>query len=327
MAKIYTACFFCGESLRAISDKVIPQLIKHTQLQAFAACTPDELTAKAQGRQVDILIPFVTQPDYVSAIMRSNPIQWVHSFSVGVDRFLVPEIIHTDIPFSNARTSYNASLQEYALTAILHLEKQIGRMAACKAAKTWDMFTMSRVRGKRLGVLGYGSIGVDVAKAAKFGLGMEIVAIKRTDTGPVEVADEVHLSSELHSVLPTLDYLVMILPCTPETNDIIGEAEIRLMKPSASIINIGRGNSVDEVALSNALKDGRLKGAALDVYKVEPLPKDHFLWETPNLLMSFHNADFTEDFTSLSVEVFFKNFERFLSGQPLYTPVNKQAGY
>jgi phosphoglycerate dehydrogenase-like enzyme len=119
----------------------------------------------------------------------------------------------------------------------------------------------------------------------------------------------------------------MALPSTPETLDIIGETEIRLMKSSAVLINIGRGSTLDEAALSTALHEGRLEGAALDVFKVEPLPDEHFLWRTPRVLVSCHSCVLTEDYLSLLVEVFFKNLEKFLAGQPLLTPVDRQAGY
>mmetsp|Transcript_29041 Transcript_29041/g.51958 ORF Transcript_29041/g.51958 Transcript_29041/m.51958 type:complete len:330 (+) Transcript_29041:1024-2013(+) len=329
MSKSYLTCFFFGNLVKkgVIAEVLRSDLVVEPRLRLITASTVEELVSSPHWGQIEILIPFVQKPELVSAVMNSNPIKWVHSFSAGVDRLLIPEIIQTDVPFTNARGAYNLALKEYVITAILHFEKQVQKLMECKAARNWDMFYMSRASGKRLGILGYGSIGRDIAQAAKLGLGMEIVAIKKRSTGSVEFADEVHLSTDLHSVLPTLDYLAMCLPATPDTDNIIGEPEIRLMKPSAVIINIGRGNAVEEGALSTALHEGRLKGAALDVYKIEPLPADHFLWETPRLLMSYHNADFTEDLLSLSIRTLMRNFNEFYQGKPLVTPVDKQAGY
>jgi phosphoglycerate dehydrogenase-like enzyme len=301
--------------------------MKHPLILPYKALETDDLSLHSSWGDIEILVTSAVGADTVKRVLAHNPVKWVHSLQAGVDKLLIPELLESDVQLTCARGSYNIALAEYALASMLHFNKQFERLQANKATKTWDKFEFLSIHKKRLGVLGYGSIGKDVAKAAKLGLGMEIVAIKRTDTGPQEYADEWWLTSRLNEVLPTLDFLVMALPSTPETANIMGAHQIGLMKPTAVLVNIGRGSTLDEAALSASLHAGRLFGAALDVFKTEPLPLDHCLWRTPRLLMSPHNADDTSDSDLDAYRVFEQNLLLYLADKPLLTPVNKQAMY
>jgi phosphoglycerate dehydrogenase-like enzyme len=305
----------------------IYSIMNHPSILAFRACETDDLTLQECWGNIEILVTLGARAETVSYVLAHNPVKWIHSMFVGVDRLLSPELLESDVQLTCARGCYNVPLVEYSLASLLYFNKQFDRLNANKHTRLWDRYNFLGISGKRLGVLGYGSIGKDVAKAAKLGLGMQIVAIKRTDTGPQEYADECHLYSSLNEVLPTLDFLVMVLPSTAETADLIGEPQIRLMKPTAVLVNIGRGDSLDEVALSTALHEGRLLGAALDVFKTEPLPEDHFLWRTPRLLISPHNADLIQGQHINAYRGFEQNLVQYLAGEPLLTPVNRLAKY
>mmetsp|Transcript_13102 Transcript_13102/g.24493 ORF Transcript_13102/g.24493 Transcript_13102/m.24493 type:complete len:312 (+) Transcript_13102:1713-2648(+) len=264
----------------------------------------------------------------VQTVMASNPIKWVHTLSAGIEQTLIPEISETDVKLTSSKGCYNEGLADFAISSILHFHRHIPRLQELKAQKKWQKQLMyPTIKGKRLGILGYGAIGTEIGKMAKLGFGIEIVAIKRNLQGSVEYADEVYSLTDLPTILPSLDFLVMSLPSTPSTESLIGAAEISLMKPTAVIVNVGRGSSIDEEALSLALHEERLLGAALDVFKVEPLPEDHFLWTTPRLLISHHTACMTTDTYAAVIRRLEENLAHYLNDEPLASVVDKQAGY
>uniref|UniRef100_A0A7S2WPN2 D-isomer specific 2-hydroxyacid dehydrogenase NAD-binding domain-containing protein n=1 Tax=Rhizochromulina marina TaxID=1034831 RepID=A0A7S2WPN2_9STRA len=262
-------------------------------------------------------------------------VSWVHSFSAGVDG-LKPFIDHSIKPLasqgkvslSNGRGAFSSSLAEYSLTAMLYFNKMIQRCEANRRGRVWDKFIMPVMHGKTIGLVGYGSIGKATGTAAKQAFGCRILALRRRPgqeaDGP---ADECFGFDDRFEFFRQCDYVVASLPSTPLTQKFIGQAELDAMKPSAVLISIGRGATVDEDALEATLKAGKLRGAAMDVFATEPLPKDSGLWDLENVLITAHNADFTEDYFQLGCSVWRKNLVQFLAGEPLVTPVDVNAGY
>jgi phosphoglycerate dehydrogenase-like enzyme len=187
---------------------------------------------------------------------------------------------------------------------------------------------MEEAHGKVMGIVGYGETGRACAERAH-SLGMKIVGLRRKP----ELAngdtwlEAVLGPNQLHDLLARSDYVVLATPATPQTRRLIGKAEFEAMKRSSVFINVGRGSSVDEPAMIEALQHGRIRGAALDVYEIEPLPPGHPLYRLENLLLSPHCADHTPDFYELDMEFFVQNLHRFLKGEPLGNVVDKEAGY
>ena len=176
-------------------------------------------------------------------------------------------------------------------------------------------------------IVGYGDIGMSIAKQAK-AFDMKIIGIKRRVDNPSdEYASEIHPVTQLDSLLPSADFVAMVLPGVQDTTNIFRHDQLSLMKPTAHIINIGRGNCIDEESLVTALNAGTIGGAALDVFATEPLPEDSGLWMAPNLLISPHNADFVTTMAEDFGEVFLENFALFDSGQPLKAKVDANLGY
>jgi len=158
---------------------------------------------------------------------------------------------------------------------------------------------------------------------------MRVLALRRS-TAPRpgdEDVDRVFATSELHEMLPLCDYVVASAPLTPETKHLIGTAEFNLMKRSAVVMNVGRGPVIDETALTEALRTGRIHGAALDVFEVEPLPPDSPLWAMENVLISAHTADHTKTWLNDAVMFFLEQLGRWRKGEPLMNVVDKRAGY
>ena len=187
---------------------------------------------------------------------------------------------------------------------------------------------MLGIRNQILGIVGYGEIGRESARLAH-ALGMRVYATRRRLSGSNDdpYVERMFPLTALHEMLAECDYVLAATPLTPETRGMIGEAELAAMKPSAVIINVGRGPVIVESALVAALKQGRIKGAALDVFDTEPLPSGHPFYRLPNVLLSPHSADHTVGWADLAIYKFIENFQRFRNGQPLDNIVDKCAGY
>jgi phosphoglycerate dehydrogenase-like enzyme len=188
------------------------------------------------------------------------------------------------------------------------------RMLKNQAVRKWERYDHEELFGRTVAIVGYGSIGRAVGeKACAFG--MRVLTSSRKQSG------------DLNAMLAECDYLVLTAPLTPETRGMIGAAQIARMKDTAVIINVGRGAVLDEDALVAALQNGKLRGAALDVFAKEPLPVDHPLWGMEHVIVSPHSADSLPDSREQAVQFFVENFERFRRGEPLQNVVDKHAGY
>ena len=257
-------------------------------------------------------------------------VKWVHSLSAGVEQLLFPELVESPVVVTNARGVFKRPLAEFVIAAMLYFYKRIRRLVESQKAHRWDDFMVDWTRGKTMGVLGYGEIGRECAILAK-GLGVNIFATRRNPelSANDPILDRIFPSSDLHEMLRLVDVVLAAAPLTPETHHMIAEPEFRVMKPSAIVMNVGRGPVIDEAALVRALQQKQIAGAALDVFEVEPLPENHPFWDMDNVLISPHCTDRTHDpdWLDLSAQCFVENFRRYTSGQPLENVVDKKAGY
>jgi phosphoglycerate dehydrogenase-like enzyme len=261
---------------------------------------------------------------------RAGRVKWVHSLAAGVDKLIFPELIESPVPVTNARGVFKRALAEFAVLGMLYFYKQVRRLVENQRAHRWDDFLVDWLRGKVMGVVGYGEIGRECAIAAK-ALGVRIYATRRkpelSKNDPL--IDRIFAVSDLEEMLREVDVLLAAAPLTPETRQMLGEREFAVMKHSAIVINVGRGPVIDEEALVRALQEKRLHGAALDVFETEPLRPDHPFWDMENVLISPHCADRTRDpdWLDLTMQCFLENFQRYMKGQPLENIVDKKAGY
>jgi phosphoglycerate dehydrogenase-like enzyme len=255
-------------------------------------------------------------------------VQWVHTRSAGLDNLLFPELIQSPVVLTNGSGVFSQSLGEFALAAILFFAKDLRRMVRSQEAGRWEPFDITAVEGQTVGIVGYGDIGRAVAARVR-PMGMQIFAVNRN--GRLENLDplvsRIYGPSELLEMIPACDYLVVAAPLTPETQGMIGARAFAAMKPSAVVINIGRGPVIDETAMIQALAAGMIKGAALDVFDQEPLPAGHPFYSLPNVLLSPHCADHTPDWMEQAMRFFLEQFERFRTGAPLKNVVEKHLGY
>jgi phosphoglycerate dehydrogenase-like enzyme len=257
-------------------------------------------------------------------------VKWVHSLSAGVENLLFPALIESPVPVTNARGVFKRSLAEFSILGILYFYKQVSRLMENKRAHKWEPFDIDWLPDRIMGVVGFGEIGRECAMLAK-SLGFKIYALRRrpekSESDPL--VDKTFGAGDLHSMLAEIDVLVCSAPNTPETHHMIGAEAFQAMKPSAIVINVGRGPVIDEAALIRALWEKQIAAAALDVFENEPLPPDHPFWDMPNVLISPHSADHTRDpdWLDLAVRRFVENFHRYQNGEPLEPLVDKKAGY
>lgn len=254
--------------------------------------------------------------------------KWLHSFAAGLESILFPELVASPILMSNAKGVFGPSLGEFVIASALYFAKDLRRMVESQAAGKWDPFDVEELAGATLGIIGYGGIGREAAKRAK-AMGMKVLALRRhpgQSQGDANV-DAVYPHTAVDELVAACDYLVVSAPNTPDTRGMIGEAQLRKMKKTAVLINVGRGPVVVESALIQALEEGWIKGASLDVFDEEPLPEGHAFYRLKNVLLSPHCADHTPTWLEDSMQFFVDNCRRFLNGDALENVVDKRLGY
>ncbi|HEX9186850.1 MAG TPA: D-2-hydroxyacid dehydrogenase, partial [Vicinamibacteria bacterium] len=263
----------------------------------------------------------------VAALRRAPGLRWIHARSAGLDRVLAPEVVAHPAVLTNGRGAFSPALAEFALAALLFFAKDLRRLVVQQAAGAWAPYDMERLEGRTVGIVGYGDIGRAVAARLR-PLGVEVLALRRRP----ELSAEDPLVKEsvgpegLVDLVARSDDVVVAAPLTPSTRGLVGRAAIAAMKPTGVLVNVGRGPVVDEPALVSALERGAIRGAALDVFETEPLPKEHPFWRLPNVLLSPHCADHVPGWVDEAMRVFLGQLERFRRGEPLLDAVDKAAG-
>lgn len=260
---------------------------------------------------------------------RAPRLRWVQTLAAGVEHMLVPGILADGVVLTNASGTHAIAIAEYVLGSMIMFVKMMPKFFAQQQKKEWRFDTPARLHGKTMGVVGLGSVGEEVARLAR-AFGMTVVASRRSQPAPasgVGYAHELLPVGDLHQLLARSDFVALCTPLTPQTTGLIGEAELRAMKPTAYLINISRGGVVDEAALVRALHEGWIAGAALDVVATEPLPQDSELWGMPNVILTPHVAGVFLDMRIETTDLFCRNLKRYVEGQELFNVVDRIRGY
>ncbi len=302
-----------------VLDQLPPDVTRTVSLD------PDELRRAAP--EAEVVLNCMGRKNELEPIFGSlTKLRWMHSLSAGVEKLLFPALVESPVPLTNARGVYKESLGEWVVAAALFFAKDLRRLVNQQNAGKWEQFDVEMLNRQTLGVVGYGEIGKAAASRAK-ALGMKVLATKRRASEPDGIADQIFPLDQRGDMIAQSDVIVAAAPNTPETVGLIGEAEFARMKPTAVVVNVGRGPVIDEAAMVRALTERRIRGAALDVFDVEPLPADHPIWKLDNVLLSPHSADHTDTWLEEATEFFVTNFRRYQAGEPLLNIVDKKAGY
>ncbi|HLB22672.1 MAG TPA: D-2-hydroxyacid dehydrogenase [Dehalococcoidia bacterium] len=255
-------------------------------------------------------------------------LKWIQLTSAGADRLLGSGFIQQGVTVTTVSGLHATPIGEFILQSILLIAKKAPQYMRSQARHEWSRFMPRELYGATIGIVGIGNIGAEAGRLAK-AFGCRVIATKRSVTKPESTpyADEIMPAPELPRLLAESDYVVLSMPLTPETRGMIGEAELRAMKPTAALINIARGPVVVQEALIRALREGWIAAAALDVFDKEPLPADSPLWDMENVIISPHISGGTEIYNVRAVEIFAENLRRYLGGQPLRNIVDPARGY
>lgn len=263
----------------------------------------------------------------VNLLPRSPKLKWIQVTSAGVDRYLTEEFKKSRVMLTNVSGIHATPIGEFVMEMMLMWAKKAPLCFELKQKKEWQRFPSTVLRGKTVGIIGLGSIGQEVARLSN-AFRMRVIATRRSPRK--QTARNVDLLLPPNGLLRLLgesDYVAICLPLTKETRKLIGESELRAMKPTAFLMNIGRGPIIDEDALVKALEQKWISGAGLDVFATEPLPKESRLWDMLNLIFSPHISGGQEEYEQQATELFCRNLKRYIDGKRLINLVNKELGY
>jgi D-2-hydroxyacid dehydrogenase (NADP+) len=259
----------------------------------------------------DILITFgAHMSDHV--LKEGTNLKWVQALGTGVDGIIGEPSLRGDVLVTNMHGLHGDSMSDSAFLSMLALSRDLPRALRNQARHAWDRVPSRLLKGKTVGIFGIGAIAADLApKCRMFGMTVVgITAVKREVAG----FDRMYGRAELEQAVRDLDYLILLTPYTPETRNIVGAGVLAAMKPTSFLINLARGGIVDEDALIKALKEGRIAGAALDVFATEPLPQDHAFWAMENVIVTPHLGGFHDQYAEQALPTVEKNVRRFLAG-------------
>ena len=290
---------------------------------AFASSTEDLLDLAPEA---DVVYVWRTERGQLPAAWpRLERLRWIQSASAGVDHLLFPELVRSEVVVTNARGVFDDAIAEWVVGMLLAFSTDTMRTLALQREARWEHRRTRRLAGSRLVVVGPGPIGRSVARLAR-ALGLEVAAVGRTarideDLGVVAPIER------LHEVLATADHVVNALPLTPATAGLFDAAAFVAMPATSTFVNVGRGGTVDEPALVDALRAGGISAAALDVFAEEPLPAHSPLWSMPNVEVSPHMCGDFVGWERAAVAVFVDNARRWVRDEPLRNLVDKRLGF
>ncbi len=272
---------------------------------------------------------YETRPrSFFSAVRKAPNLRWLQTFNVGVDHPIFKELLGRGIRVTSAAGTSAVPIAQSAITGLLMLARGFPAWLQAQQNRTWLQFRGSQgpadLPGQTVCVLGMGSIGRESARLAQ-ALGMEVIGIRRSARVPDDPVDEMHTPDKLAEVLPRCQWLVIACPLTAETRRLVDAAMLARLPQGARVINVARGEIVDEAALIQALQEGRLAGAYLDVFEKEPLPPESPLWTLPNVIVTPHNCGASSGNDARVLALFGDNLERWLSGRPLVNEIGPSA--
>lgn len=298
----------------------------HPRAELRFAETPEELSAALP--EADAVI--TSFPLIAADLAAAQRLRWIMVMGGGVESYLTPELRRSGILVTATKGPMGVLMAEHAMALMLALARDLRAYARDQEARRWRPYAARRpfveLSGKTIAVLGVGSVGSALARMCKLGFGMGVLGMARTRRDDPNVDRYVDRAA-LHGALREADVVALTLPLTPATERILDATALAAMRPGALLLNVSRGRLVDEAALVGALRSGRLGGAGLDVFAVEPLPVESPLWAMPNVVITPHTSAITERLGDHFAAFWSDNIRRFAEGQPLLGVVDAEQGY
>ena len=260
-------------------------------------------------------------------------LRWIQLTAAGVGHTLFPEMVESDVVLTNGRGIHAVAMAEHTIGVILAFVRKLHLARDEQNRKRWTQKeqwagtpAFGELGGRTLGLVGLGSVGEAIAVRAR-ALGLRVLAVRKHPRPGAGPADEQWGPERLPDLPARADFVVLAPPLTAETRGLIGREQLARMKPEAVLVNLGRGKLVDEDALIEALRDGRIAGAALDVFRDEPLPAASPLWEMPQVIVTPHVSGLGPRYWERAMDLFARNLHAWRAGEPLVNVVDKRAGY
>lgn len=291
----------------------------------FTAAATDEDKMR-EIEDADAFFGFGINPKMIG---HARKLRWIQLSSVGVESVLCPELLNSDIVLTNARGATAINISEHVMSLILAFTRTLHTSMRNQSNKFWEDFRnlpVLEISGDTLGIIGLGSIGLQVAKRAH-AFNMRILAVDPTQTEKPDYVESLWKMDRLHDLLGQSDFAAICCPLTPQTKGMVGASEFRVMKPTAILVTIGRGQIINQAALVDALQTKEIGGAGLDVTDPEPLPQDSPLWEMDNVIITPHHAGAFPKSWERIFNIFCENLQRFVAGESLTNIVNQTRGY
>lgn len=269
--------------------------------------------------------------DFFSTALRdawphADALEWVHVAAAGVDSLLFDGLRDSDVQVTNAHGAFDGPIAEFVLASVLAHDKQLHTSKELQRRSVWQHREVRRSAGQHALVVGTGGIGRATARLLR-AVGLEVRGAGRTAREEDPDFGTVVPSAELAEHVGRVDHLVLIAPLTEDTRGLVGTEVLARMKPTAHLVNVGRGPLVDEPALVEALREGRLAAASLDVFDEEPLPAEHPFWQLENVHVSAHMSGDVVGWRNTLADQFAQNLVRWCAGEELVNQVDKQLGY
>jgi phosphoglycerate dehydrogenase-like enzyme len=289
------------------------------------ATSPEELQHALPG--ADALLGWNFRADYLQQAWNSaDRLRWIHWAGAGVDAAMFPGLVDSEVRLTNARGVFDRPIAEWVLGMMLCFAKRIAETLESQSRASWEYRNNEILLGKQALVVGVGSIGRAIGRLLQ-AAGLQVEAVGRhARDGGADFA-QIHAIEDLREHLPGADYVILVTPLTEQTRNLFGAAEFAAMASHARFINVGRGALVVEADLLRALQEGRIAGAALDVFVDEPLPPESPFWRAPNCIVSPHVSGDYFEYQAAMADQFIDNWHRFAAGEPLANLVDKQLGF
>lgn len=286
----------------------------------------DRAQLESRLAEIEIIAGFVP----TELLLRMPNLRWYQQWGAGADWLLkTPEAAGRGWQVTNASGVHAIQISEHILAMLLAFGRGLNQAMRWQERHEWKTPSGSNIfelDGKTMLLVGVGAIGERTARIAA-ALGMRVLGMRRDPSQAVEWVEAMYGPERLLEVLPQADFVVLTVPLTAETRGMIGPAELRAMKPTAYLVNIGRGGTVQTGALVQALREGWIAGAGLDVVDPEPLPAASPLWDMPNVILTSHYSGHTPHYLERALPIFWDNLQRYQAGRPLRNVVDKQLGY
>ncbi len=311
--------------LQSIADKHMDAVRQRLGDEVVLLPGLDDHRAADAWKRAEIVVGFEAQ--FTEQLIRSaEAVRWFHSLSAGVDKLAFDAVRAKGIQVSNSSGIHGRQMSENIFGMLLAFTRGLHFMVRNQQRAVWDThYAFSELPGSTLAIIGAGRIAQEVARKAK-AFDMSVTGVRRSPRAMTHFDDVVGLD-RLHEVIAGADYVLILTPLTPDTHGLFGARELAAMRPSAYLLNFGRGNVVDESALIAALSEGRIAGAGLDVFSQEPLPSDSPLWSMSNVIISPHTSGASPTYFPRALDVFLDNYRAYRAAEPLPNGIDLARQY